>query len=99
MATFRNAAVRYIEGFHGPASTNLPNLPIASGGLALGLLSVFVGISKTIGNMKKNQTALAARMHPHIFLAIAIILTQAGTLFAEIIPANRRVTWQPGVPG
>ena len=47
--------------------------------------------------MKKYQTAIKARAHT--LLAVAIILTQAGTLLAEIIPANRRVTWQPGVPG
>jgi len=33
------------------------------------------------------------------FVTIAIIVTQAMAAFAEIIPADRRVKWEPGVPG
>lgn len=47
--------------------------------------------------MKKYQKTIQTRSH--LFLAIAIIMTQAAALVGEIIPANRRVTWEPGVPG
>ena len=46
---------------------------------------------------KKYQKAIQAR--GHVPLAIVIIITQAVASFAEIIPASRRVTWQPGVQG
>lgn len=34
-----------------------------------------------------------------MLMVIAVAMTQAAALFGEIIPADRRVKWEPGIPG
>ena len=46
---------------------------------------------------KQYRTTIQSR--GHILLAVAFVMTQAVALVGAIIPADRRINWEPGVPG
>src|SRR5216110_2454958 len=47
--------------------------------------------------MKENLLGSATGRHGLVVLASLILLSQS--LFADIIPSNRRINWDPGIPG